>query len=39
MLHVLGNADRDTTFRVEILPRSGDTLNARIKYGGLGGKG
>ncbi len=29
----------DTTFRVEILPRSGDTLNARIKYGGLGGKG
>jgi hypothetical protein len=26
-------------FRVEILSRSGETLNARITYGGLGGKG
>ena len=32
MLHVLGNACRDITFRVEILPRPGETLNAR---GGL----
>jgi ribokinase len=39
MLHVLGNACRDITFRVEILPRPGETLNARITYGGLGGKG
>jgi hypothetical protein len=39
MLHVRGNASRDITFRVEILPRSGETLNARITYGGLGGKG
>jgi hypothetical protein len=30
MLHVLGNACRDITFRVEILPRPGKTLNARI---------
>jgi ribokinase len=39
MLHVLGNACRDIRFRVEILPRPGETLNARITYGGLGGKG
>ena len=26
------------TFRVEILPRPGETLNARITCGGLGGK-
>jgi ribokinase len=39
MLHVLGNACRDITFRVEILPRPRETLNARITYGGLGGKG
>jgi sugar/nucleoside kinase (ribokinase family) len=39
MLHVLGNACRDIAFRVEILPRQGETLNARITYGGLGGKG
>lgn len=39
MLDVLGNACRDITFRVEILPRPGETLNARITHGGLGGKG
>lgn len=39
MLHVLGNARRDITFRAEILPRPRETLNARITYGGLGGKG
>ena len=39
MLHVLGNACRDIAFRVEILPRPGETLKARITYGGLGGKG
>ena len=38
MLQVLGNADRDITFRMEILPRPGETRNARIPYG-LGGKG
>ena len=26
-------------FRVKILPRPGETLNARITSGGLGGKG
>ena len=35
MLHVLGTACRDITFRVEILPRPGETLNARITYGGI----
>ena len=39
MLHVLGNACGDITSRVEILPRPGETLNARVTYGGLGGKG
>ena len=39
MLNVLGNACWDMTFRVEILPRPGETLSARITYGGLGAKG
>jgi hypothetical protein len=30
MLDVLGHACRDITCRVEILPRPGETLNARI---------
>jgi ribokinase len=39
MLYVLGNACKDITFRVDILPARGETLNARKTYAGLGGKG
>ena len=39
MLYVLGNACRDITFRVDILPTPGETINARKTHAGLGGKG
>lgn len=38
-LVVLGNAGRDTTYRLDRLPRAGETLNARSVSGDLGGKG
>jgi ribokinase len=39
MLYVLGNACRDITFRVDVLPAPGETLNADRAHTGLGGKG
>jgi ribokinase len=39
MLYVLGNACKDITFRVDVLPAPGETLNARSTHAGLGGKG
>src|SRR5271156_748090 len=38
-IHVIGNACVDATFRVDRLPRPGETVNAREMTEDLGGKG
>ncbi|CAN7291886.1 ribokinase [Rhizobium sp. LjRoot30] len=38
-IHVVGNVCVDTSFRLERLPRPGETLNASTAVEGLGGKG
>lgn len=38
-IHVVGNVCVDTSFRLERLPRPGETLNAATAVEGLGGKG
>jgi ribokinase len=38
-LHVVGNVCLDTSFRLERLPRAGETLNGTLVAEGVGGKG
>jgi ribokinase len=38
-LHVVGNVCLDTSFRLERLPRAGETLNGALTAEGVGGKG
>jgi ribokinase len=38
-LHVVGNVCLDTSFRLERLPRAGETLNGTLTAEGVGGKG
>ncbi|ASP94474.1 PfkB family carbohydrate kinase [Sinorhizobium meliloti] len=38
-IHVVGNVCVDTSFRLERLPRPGETLNATVAGEGVGGKG